>query len=132
MADTTAVLDRLVFDFGFDIVDVVPALLKVLVERQYKTVAAGQSVSVTIYLIDNMTTPGRSYPFTAPIPPEVQFYTPLDISLGSAVSMRQSGDGIYSYEITAPATVGTYAAIFTCTNGLAEMVTKKHSVFTVI
>lgn len=130
---TTAVFDINVFDFTFDIVDTIPALLKVVVEREYRTVAPGQAVEVVIHLIDNMTTPGRRYPFTPAELPTIQIYDPLDISILAETNMRQVGDGIftYTYQTTTNHIVGPYSAIFRCTNGTAMMVTKKHIIFTI-
>lgn len=130
---TTAVFDSNVFDFAFDVVDVIPALLKVVVEREYRAIAAGQATEVVIYLIDNMTTPGRRYPFTPINPPTLQIYGPLDTSILTATAMRQVGDGIfsYSYQTLTSFSVGHYSAIFRCTNGDKEMVTKKHVIFTI-
>jgi hypothetical protein len=133
MADTTAVFDTLVFDFAFDTVDVIPALLKLLVEPQYGKIAAGQTVAITIYVIDNMTTPGRSYPFNTPTEPAIELFSPGDVSLGAAAAMRQVGTGIYTYShLTNGDSLGPYSAVFTLTNGNVEMVSKKHVVFTII
>lgn len=134
MADTTAVFDSNVFDFAFDIVDIIPALLKVIVEREYSAIAAGQAVETVIHLIDNMTTPGRSYPFTPVVPPTIEIYGPLDTSVLAATAMRQVGDGIFSYSfqtVSSTHPVGHYSALFRCTNGDKTMVTKKHVIFTI-
>jgi hypothetical protein len=132
MADTTAVFDSNVFDFAFDVVDIIPALLKVIVEREYSAIAAGQAAEAVIHLIDNMTTPGRSYPFTPVVAPTIEIYGPLDTSVLTATAMRQVGDGIFSYSfqtISGTHPVGHYSALFRCTNGDKNMVTKKHVIF---
>jgi hypothetical protein len=130
---TTAVLDPNVFSFAFDIVDIIPALLKVVVEREYKKIAPGQAVETIIHLVDNMTTPGRRYPFTPIDPPTVEIYSPIDTVILAAVAMRQVGDGVFSYshQTTTGYISGDYSAIFRCSNGDKDMVTSKHVIFTV-
>lgn len=130
---TTAVLDINVFSFGFDIVDIIPALLKVIVEREYRHIAPGQAVETVIHLIDNMTTPGKRYPFTPANLPTIEIYSPLDVVTLAATNMPQIGDGIftYSHQTTTAYITGAYSAIFRCTNGAKDMVTKKHVIFTV-
>lgn len=130
---TTAVLDSNVFSFGFDIIDVIPALLKVVVEREYHHIAAGQAVDTVIHLVDTITTPGRKYPFTPAEAPTIQIYDPLDISILAATAMLQIGEGIFNYthQTTTSYILGSYSAIFRCTNGTRDMITKKHVIFTI-
>lgn len=130
---TTAVLDSNVFDFAFDIVDVIPALLKVVLEREYRAIAAGQAVETVIHLIDNITTPGRQFPFTPVVPPTIEIYSPTDTVILAATAMRQIGDGIFthSHQTTTGYAVGPYSSIFRCTNGDKTMVTKKHTTFVI-
>lgn len=130
MAETTAVFDVNVFDFAFDVVDVIPALLKVVVERPYRAIAAGQGIAVVVHLIDNTTTPGRSFPFNPVTLPTIEIFSPEDISILAESYMRQIGDGVFSYSYqTAPShQVGNYSAIFRCVNGSKTMMTKKHVV----
>jgi hypothetical protein len=130
---TTAVLDGNVFGFAFDVVDIIPSLLKVVVERESRKIAAGQAVEVAIHLIDISTTPGRRYPFTPLQPPNIEIFDPLDVVILTITDMRQVGDGVfsYSYQTIQNFISGDYSAIFRCTNGDYDMVTKKHVIFTI-
>lgn len=134
MAETTAAFQADAFDFGFDDIDIIPVLFKVVVEPPYARIEAGQSVSITIYIIDNISTPGKLYPFTLITAPSVEFFSPTDVSLGAAVLMMQRGDGVYSYtHLTDDNDAkGAYSAVFTAANGTSEMDTKKHVVFTIV
>lgn len=134
MADTTAVFDKLVFDFGFDIVDIVPVILRVSLDRQYYRIAAGQSVPVTLYVIDNSTTPSRRFMFTPAIGPFITVYKPDNTVFIATVQMPQVERGVFTYicQTATADTVGAYSAVFTATNGDEEMVSKKHHIFTII
>jgi hypothetical protein len=157
MAETTAVLDKVVFDFSYDIVDVLPVVYKVSVPREYQKVHAGQSVAITIHIIDNMTTYGRRYPFNPIEQPVMTLYSPSDEQLGNPVNMSNIGTGIYTYTWQTYSTgksqspildgnvydetpfdtigdyvPGPYSARFSARNGSAIMITRKHVVFTIL
>jgi len=131
---TTAVLDVLVFDFAFDIVDIAPVILRVQLDRQYYRVSSGQSVPVTLYIIDNSTTPNRRFMFTPPEGPFITIYNPVNTVVVNAVQMPQREQGVFTYicPTTTYTILGLYSAIFTATNGAEEMVSKKYGLFTLI
>ncbi len=131
---TTAVFDKLVFSFGFDIADIVPTILRVGLERQYYKIAPGQSVPVTLYIIDTNTTPNRRFMFTPAVGPFITIYSPSDTQYLAVTLMPQRETGVFTYTCQTATTdeLGSYSAIFTATNGDEEMVSKKHHIFTMI
>ncbi len=134
MADTTAVFDKLVFDFGFDIVDIIPVILKAVVDRQYYHIAAGQEAAVTLYVIDNMTTPGKRYLFNPALGPYINIFKPDNTQFLAATAMPQVETGVFTYTVFTTPTdqLGPYSAIFTATNGDVAMVSRKYHLFTII
>ena len=133
MADTTATFDKLVFDFAFDIIDVAPVIFKVLIERQYHLIAAGQAVPITLYLINNMTTPGKRYLFTPAIGPFITIYKPDSTIQQAATVIPPVETGIFTYLHQTDPTdaIGPYSAIFTASNGDTDMISKKYHLFTI-
>ena len=134
MAETTAAFQADAFGFGFDTFDIPPVLFKVAVEPPSRIIQQGQTATITIYVIDNSSTPGKKYPFTLITAPSITLYAPDNTVYQASALMRQIGDGIYSYTkpTTGDITVGPYSASFTAVNGTSEMATEKHVVFTVI
>jgi len=134
MADTTAVFDKLVFSFSFDITDIAPVIFKVLIERQHWHIAAGQAVPITLYVIDNMTTPGKRYLFNPAVGPSITIYKPDNTVEQTAIGMPQVETGIFTYlhQTALSDTVGPYSAVFTASNGDTEMISKKYHIFTIL
>lgn len=134
MAETTAAFQQDAFDFGFDIYDIIPVVSKITVEPQYGKIQAGQTVDITIYIIDNSSTPGRSYPFTLITPPVIEIFDPLGVTFSAPAPMRQTGEGIYSYTkiTTTTDVIGPYSAVFTAVNGTSLLRTKKHIIYTIL
>jgi hypothetical protein len=138
MADfqqTTAVLDRNVFDFGFHIADTLPTVWKISVAREFQQIQAGQTIGITVHIMDTTTTYGHSFPFNPGVPPTMTLYDPEGVViLGSPFSMSQIGIGVYTYiyasQVTDP--LGIYTAQFHASNGSVQMITRKSGVFTIL
>lgn len=131
---SAVVFDPLVFDFGFDSVDIVPVILKVQVDRQYSKVTIGQSVPITLYIINNSSTPNRRFMFTPPEAPTITIFTPTNVEVVTDDPMPQRGVGVFTYicHTTLLSTLGLYSAVFAVESGTAGMVSKKYGLFTLI
>jgi hypothetical protein len=135
MADTTAVLDKNVFDFGFHSVDTLPTVWKISVAREFQQIQAGQTIGITVHIMDTTTTYGRRYPFNPGEPPTMTLYDPEGtVIIGSPFSMSQLDTGVYTYIYPSQETdpLGLYTAQFHASNGAASMITRKHGVFTLL
>ena len=127
--------DPLVFDPGiFDAVDVVPSLFKVLVPEQNRYVAAGQGVSVTIYIYNMASSPGVKYLFNPDTIPQVQIYRPDGTTLLAYTNMVQSTTGTYTYQhqVSVNDSKGPYTAQFKAVNGDKTMLSKGIVIFEVV
>src|SRR5262245_41813117 len=132
---TTAPLDIVVFDFSFDVADILPVVWRIGVEEVYRFIQAGQSVAVTVHIIDNMTTFGRRYPYNPSIPPTMSVYYPDGtLVTGSPFSMANLTIGIYTYTYNTQQSdpLGLYTATFHTINGTASMYTRKAGIFTIL
>lgn len=127
--------DPLVFDPGiFDAIDVVPSLFKVLVPEQNRYVAAGQGVSVTIYIYNMASSPGIKYLFNPDTNPQIQIYKPDGTILVTYTDMAQSTTGTYTYQHQTGVndTKGPYSAQFKAVNGAKTMLSKTMVIFEVV
>lgn len=126
-------LDPEVFSFMFDITDVAPSILKVSIPEVYRRVAAGQHVPITVYIVNNSTTPGRIFLMNPTTGPLISIYSPLDTIIETELAMEQLDIGTYTYVYdTTTLTPGPYAAVFSAANSTKEMLSKKYMIFTLI
>jgi len=135
MADTTAVLDRNVFDVGaFSAVDVVPTVWKVSVPREHRKNAQGTVVPVVIHIEDVTTTPGRRYPFNPAVLPQIELRTADGTVVQAFANMTNVGTGVYeyTYQLSGSAVKSSYYARFTAVNGSITAVTPPVRVFDVV
>ena len=131
MADSTYVFDPEVFAFMFDITDVSPSIRSVSVPRQYRNAKEGQSIPITVYIENNVTTPGRSFLMSLDIPPAITIYNPADTAVISSVLMEEVEQGTYTYVYeTSPSNVsGDYSAVFTAANNTKQLVSSRYHLF---
>lgn len=129
---STYVFDPEVFSFMFDITDVTPSVRKVSVEEVYRKAASGSSIPITVYIQNNVTTPGRSFLMNPTTGPSITIYGPSDTVVVSDIDMEQVELGIYTYVYdTSPSQpTGTYAAVFRALNAEKEMISEKYYIFT--
>ena len=133
MAETRAIFDKGVFSFSFDVVDIVPILLRVNVKDVLQRIEAGQAVVIIIHIGDQTTTYGRTYLFNPGEFPEITLYKPDNTVLLAATDMDQIEQGIYRHRQQTSVTdlAGAYSAVFTAVNGSMTMKSRKHVVYTI-
>lgn len=112
--------DPNVFDTStFDTIFPTPVIWKIRVPREMQRVGVGSAISVTIYLHNVDTTPGRRFPLNPDTAPQIQLYKPDSTILVAYANMFNQGAGEYSYQhqtaLSDP--VGPYTARFKCING---------------
>ena len=134
MAETTAVFDEFVFDTAFATYDIIPVIFKVKVARQYTRIALGQSVPISIYIIDNTTSPHRQFPFNPSVGPFITIYDPLNtvVVLAAAVPLTEQGIFTYMCDTLDYTELGVYSATFAAENGEAFMISKRYAIFTAV
>lgn len=135
MALSTAVFDSNVFDVGtFEALEITPALYKVVVEKVFRKVVPGQSLSMYIYIKNIETTPGRSLDYNPGETPQVEIYTPSGTIKQAFTNMYNISTGVYGYQHTVGVSdvVGAYTARFKALNGGKVMLSPKIVMFEVM
>lgn len=123
-----------VFDWSFEIMDIVPTFDRVLMEREFQLVRAGQAVTVIASIKDIMTTPGQRYQFNPGTTPQIQLYNPDGTVKVAWVNMVFIATGLYNYQhqTTTSDQLGNYTAQFRATNGTMTGITDKLLVFEIL
>lgn len=131
MADSIPIFDPDVFDFAYDLLTG-PAIA-FRVENSERIAKPGQTVSITITLVEKTTTPGRTYPISLPAPVQISYYTPSNTLLDTD-AMVEVGPGMYTAIRPTLTTdpVGAYSAVFLGSFGTTTLITDKIVVFTLI
>lgn len=132
---TTSVFDWNVFEWGFHVMDVIPNFTRLIVQREFKRVLAGQAVTIECYIEDLMTTPGERFPFNPATTPQIKIYKPDDTVALAYTNMNFSGvTGNYNYQhqILSADQKGFYKAQFKAVNGTMTGETEQVVVFEVI
>ena len=127
-----AVFDPEVFSFMFDITDVPPVVRKVVIPEDVRVNAVGQFVPITVYIVNNSSTPGRVFLMNPTDGPTVTIYGPSDIVVLPATAMEEVEQGIFTYTFdTTGLSTGRYSGIFAASNGTQDMVSKKYFLFNI-
>lgn len=131
---TAAVFDYHVFDFAFDIADIIPSFNLIVMEREYQDIEADQAVSILASIQDVMSTPGQRYQFDPTNTPQIQIYDPLGAVKVAWIDMNFVDIGLYNYQHQSLTTdlSGTYTAQFKAINGTMTALTSKIAVFTIL
>jgi hypothetical protein len=126
-------LDPLVFDTTFDVISPVPTLLKVSVEPEHGKVVGGQTLGITIYIVNLTTTPGHRFLFNPSGIPKITIHRPDGVILITNADMVYFNVGVFTYHHTVSLVhpLGEYTASFSCVSGDKTMQTAKHGVFSV-
>lgn len=128
------VLDPIVFDTTFDVISPVPTLLKVSVEPEHGKVVGGQTIGITISIVNLTTTPGHRFLFNPSGIPKISIYRPDGVMLLTNIDMVYYSVGVFTYHhnVSVGHPVGEYTADFSCVSGDKTMQTARHGVFHVI
>lgn len=116
----TAVFDWNVFDWSFHIMDAIPTVNKVIVERGFRKVEQGQAVHVVVNIQDIMTTPGARYDFNPGTTPQIEIYNPdrtVKVALSNMVYLARTGHYGYQHQTDADDQVGIYTGRVKAVNG---------------
>ena len=126
------VFDPEVFSFMFDITDVPPVVHKVSIPEDVRINASGQFVPITVYIVNNSSTPGKVFLMNPTDEPTVTIYGPNDTIVLTATTMEQVEQGVFTYIYdTTGLAVGKYSGIFAASNGTKNMLSKKHFLFNI-
>ena len=89
---------------------------------------------VTLYVINNTTTPGHRYPHNPAVGPAIQVFKPDNTEFLASTTMPQVETGIFTYVIHTESNspIGPYSGIFTASNDIVEMISRKYHLFTIL
>lgn len=128
------VFDYNVFDWSMAIMDVIPTLNKVIMEREFYIVEQGQAVNIVINIQDIMSTVGARYNFDPDTTPQIEIYNPdgsVAVVLTNMNFLSITGMYGYQHQTDDESQQGAYTARFTAVNGTMTMLTDKIHIFTV-
>src|SRR5437762_14180355 len=130
-APTTAAFDKGAFSSAFFSTDVTPVFGLIRVDKEYRRVKAGSSVTVTVYLDDVETTPGRRFAFNAVNAPQIQVYNPDGTIKQAYTDMFNVELGVYEYQHVSLTgdSIGAYSASFKAVNGGETTITPSVGIF---
>lgn len=130
-----AIFDPEVFDLGtFDATDPIPTLFKVSVHPLHGQIAPGQSVLITIKIVNVETTLGSVWPLDTSATPLITIFDPSAVVLVDEDFMYNTGPGEYRYryETELDADSGAYSVRVYTVNGEHTLRSPKMVVFRVI
>ena len=121
------------FDWSFMVMDIVPTFNKVIVEREFQAVEAGQAITLVINIQDIMTTLGQRFNFNPGTTPQVEIYNPDGTTKVAFANMNFVLTGIYNYQHQTVSSdqKGDYLARFKAVNGTMTGLSDKMRVFRV-
>jgi len=122
-----------VFDMGFSVMDVVPIFNKIIMEREFQVVEAGQAVTLLASIQDIMTTPGQRFQFNPGTTPQIEIQNPDGTVKVAFANMNFVSTGLYNYQHQTISTdqKGIYTARFKAVNGTMTGLSDKVNVFKV-
>ena len=121
------------FDWSFMIMDIVPTFNKIIMEREFLLVEAGQAVTLLCNIQDVITTPGQRFNFNPGTTPQLEIYNPDGTTKVTFANMNFVSAGFYNYQHQTISTdqKGIYTARFKAVNGTMTALTDKIVVFKV-
>lgn len=121
------------FTWGFMVMDVVPTFNKIIMEREFQIVEAGQAVTLVCHIQDIMTTIGERFDFNPSTTPQIEIYNPDGTTKVAFANMNAVSTGFFNYQhqTLAADQKGVYTARFKAVNGTMTGVTDKLAVFKV-
>jgi len=122
-----------VFDWSFMVMDIIPTFVKIIMEREFQLVEAGQAVTLLASIQDIMTTVGERFNFDPGTTPQIEIYNPNGTTKVAFANMNFVSTGLYNYQHQTLVTdqIGLYTARFKAVNGTMTGLTDKLLVFEV-
>ena len=129
----TYAFDFNAFDWSFLVMDIVPTFNKIIMEREFQLVEAGQAVTLLCNIQDIMTTPGQRFNFNPGTTPQIEIYNPDGTTKVTFANMNFISAGFYNYQHQTLVNdqKGIYLARFKAINGTMTGLTDKIAVFKV-
>lgn len=126
--------DSNVFDWSSSIMNIIPTFNKIIMEREFQRVEAGQAVAILCSIQDIMTTPGQRFQFDPTITPQIIIYNPDNsIRVGwTNMTFVSTGVYIYQYQTLPTDSLGIYTAQFQAIDGSMTGITDNVAIFEVI
>lgn len=127
------VFDWNTFDWGFSVADIIPVFNKIIMERGFQLVEAGQAVTLLASIQDIMTTPGEKYQYNPSTTPQVQIFNPDGTEKVAFTNMNFIATGLYNYQHQTLVSdqKGVYTARFKAITGTMTGLTDRLAVFKV-
>ena len=127
------VFDPNVFDWSFAIMSIIPTFNKIIMEREFQRVEAGQAVALICSIQDIITTPGQRFQFNPSLTPQVIIHNPDNTVKVGTTNMVFVSTGVYIYQHQTLSTdmIGFYTARFSAVDGSMTGITDRVVVFEV-
>lgn len=128
---TLAAFQLNAFQWSFQVADVIPAFIEIIVPREFQRIQLGQDCFVTVKIADIYTTLGIRELFNPASTPQIQIYNPDGTIKTAFTNMTFISTGTYGYQHTTSASdqSGEYTAQFRATNGTVDSITLQQVIF---